>query len=601
MKLRVASALAAALAWSACTKANPRFCDEETPCTDPDRPFCDLDGSTPASEGTSNSCVPAPDDDTVGDDSDDDPVRENFSLTVTLSGNGSGTVLGPADLECDQEPCTASFAAGSEIQLSARAIGDDVFVGWGGVCDGFGTCTIAMTEDREVHATFSIARSIDTVVSIAGQRLGPPGDEGDLVALEDGGTLWGATVEESIVIGEAEIEVDSASGILARFDANGDLMWHRLVGESVRALAPTREGAIAAIFEEDDVAGVIVDIELQDGSFNWERTISASGDGFSILSLASTPTGEIVLSGAQIGTIDFGPFELFPQAQLSGYVAWLSERGQFVRARRLGSRGDRMTQPGIPVAVHVAATGDVYATGITQTSIDFLPNDDERGEKRGETGGFYYFLGKYNPQGSFEWSHLIGAPDGRDGALSLVLPRAVTADEDVLFYASGNETLSLDQSEANIISDLDRDVFLARYSAQSGAFVNAKAYRSADRESTFIGDTSGAIELDVRGQLSISGAFEGILDFGGASVSCRVDCVCGFVATLAPASLEPIWSTRIESQESACRIAAAGPLAFDSLGRVAVLLGASGRARVGGTLIDVGEDVDSTAILRLNP
>lgn len=36
------------------------YCDETTPCTDPDRPFCDLEGEFEASEGISNTCIPAP-------------------------------------------------------------------------------------------------------------------------------------------------------------------------------------------------------------------------------------------------------------------------------------------------------------------------------------------------------------------------------------------------------------------------------------------------------------------------------------------------------------------------------------------------------------
>jgi hypothetical protein len=44
----------------ACTKVDPLYCDERTPCTDADRPFCDLDGVYPASEGIARTCIPAP-------------------------------------------------------------------------------------------------------------------------------------------------------------------------------------------------------------------------------------------------------------------------------------------------------------------------------------------------------------------------------------------------------------------------------------------------------------------------------------------------------------------------------------------------------------
>ena len=36
------------------------FCDDDTPCSTVERPFCDLLGEYPASEGTPNSCIPDP-------------------------------------------------------------------------------------------------------------------------------------------------------------------------------------------------------------------------------------------------------------------------------------------------------------------------------------------------------------------------------------------------------------------------------------------------------------------------------------------------------------------------------------------------------------
>ncbi len=44
----------------ACSNKVELFCDEQTLCTDPDRPFCDLEGAFPASEGISNTCIADP-------------------------------------------------------------------------------------------------------------------------------------------------------------------------------------------------------------------------------------------------------------------------------------------------------------------------------------------------------------------------------------------------------------------------------------------------------------------------------------------------------------------------------------------------------------
>ena len=48
MVMRIFAILALALP-IACKVYDPLYCDESKPCTDPDRPFCDLNGDYPAS------------------------------------------------------------------------------------------------------------------------------------------------------------------------------------------------------------------------------------------------------------------------------------------------------------------------------------------------------------------------------------------------------------------------------------------------------------------------------------------------------------------------------------------------------------------------
>ena len=54
------AALFAAGIASGCKYPVELFCDEETRCTDPERPFCDLKGEFPASEGIGKTCIPDP-------------------------------------------------------------------------------------------------------------------------------------------------------------------------------------------------------------------------------------------------------------------------------------------------------------------------------------------------------------------------------------------------------------------------------------------------------------------------------------------------------------------------------------------------------------
>ncbi|HKE15317.1 MAG TPA: hypothetical protein VKB80_10650 [Kofleriaceae bacterium] len=59
-RLLIAACAAAALTLPACTKYDPLYCDANTRCTDPDRPFCDLAGDYPASDGVARTCIPDP-------------------------------------------------------------------------------------------------------------------------------------------------------------------------------------------------------------------------------------------------------------------------------------------------------------------------------------------------------------------------------------------------------------------------------------------------------------------------------------------------------------------------------------------------------------
>jgi hypothetical protein len=49
-----------AVALAACKVYDPLYCDVDKMCTDPARPFCDLEGEYPASDGIRHTCIPDP-------------------------------------------------------------------------------------------------------------------------------------------------------------------------------------------------------------------------------------------------------------------------------------------------------------------------------------------------------------------------------------------------------------------------------------------------------------------------------------------------------------------------------------------------------------
>ena len=80
-----------------------------------------------------------------------DPV-----LHASLAGLGTGTVTGTG-IPCPGA-CSQSYVHGTVVTLSATPTSGSTFVGWsGGGCAGTGDCTVTMSSDQTVTATFNAA------------------------------------------------------------------------------------------------------------------------------------------------------------------------------------------------------------------------------------------------------------------------------------------------------------------------------------------------------------------------------------------------------------------------------------------------------------
>ena len=93
------------------------------------------------------------------------PPPNQYTLTVSKSGTGSGTVTSsPAGIDCGSN-CTEDVKTDTKITLKAKADTNSTFTGWsGGGCSGTGTCVVVMNADIAVTAAFS-AKTPDISVS----------------------------------------------------------------------------------------------------------------------------------------------------------------------------------------------------------------------------------------------------------------------------------------------------------------------------------------------------------------------------------------------------------------------------------------------------
>src|SRR3954464_3798028 len=74
------------------------------------------------------------------------------TLKIDVIGNGSVS-SDPAGIDCGTI-CSATFADGTPVTLSAKSASGWSFTGWGGACSGTTTCVVLMKSNANVTATF---------------------------------------------------------------------------------------------------------------------------------------------------------------------------------------------------------------------------------------------------------------------------------------------------------------------------------------------------------------------------------------------------------------------------------------------------------------
>ena len=75
---------------------------------------------------------------------------QSHTLAVQVSGNGKVT-SSPAGIDCGSA-CSGTFS--QTVTLTATAGAGAAFSGWDGACSGTGACTLPMSTDATVKATF---------------------------------------------------------------------------------------------------------------------------------------------------------------------------------------------------------------------------------------------------------------------------------------------------------------------------------------------------------------------------------------------------------------------------------------------------------------
>ena len=126
---------------------------------------CDVDCTAPmCNDGIQNTAAGEQCEDgnvMNGDGCSSTCALEPFPLSVTLAGNGVGSVSSnPVGITCGNgnTDCSEIYPFNTVVSLTPSAQAQSRFVSWSGACTGNGACMVTMTQARAVTATFEKLR-----------------------------------------------------------------------------------------------------------------------------------------------------------------------------------------------------------------------------------------------------------------------------------------------------------------------------------------------------------------------------------------------------------------------------------------------------------
>jgi hypothetical protein len=121
-------------------------------------------GSASACSGSKDNCRFILIADTVANAHFTQEAAQQFTISVTVAGNGAGVVTStPTGIQCGSEhnQCSAKFAPGTKVSLDVTTV-ESEFQGWSSttgsasICEGtIKACNLAVSEDSAITATFT--------------------------------------------------------------------------------------------------------------------------------------------------------------------------------------------------------------------------------------------------------------------------------------------------------------------------------------------------------------------------------------------------------------------------------------------------------------
>jgi hypothetical protein len=308
-----------------------------------------------------------------------------------------------------------------------------------------------------------------------------------------------------------------------------------------------------------------------DGHYLWAKRIGtvASEYGYGV---AVDGSGNVFATGVFYGTANFGTASL---TSVNGTAdAWLvkySATGTPLWAKQIGGTG---TDFGYGVAVD--GSGNAILVGRMSGTVNL------GGGSLTSAGGYDVFLAKYAAaDGQYLWGKRFGGTGDDYGD-------AVAVDANADVYVTGNFPGTVNFGGGAVTSFGSTDGFVAKYAGTDGHYVWAKPFGGTG------GDAGSGVGVDGQGNVTVTGYFSGVVNFGTGAVT-SAGATDGFAVKYTSAGT-PLWTKRFggTATDFGTRVAA------DTGGNVNVIGSYSGTADFGGGPI-ISAGAFDMFLLRLRP
>ncbi len=344
----------------------------------------------------------------VGVQDGPDGGSEMVTVSVALSGAGMGTVTSsPAGIDCPGT-CSATFVAGTELELTAVAQSGSFFEGWTAGCTGRASCALTLDAGLDVDATF--------LLSGATRSLRGFDDFRATLRLADG-TFAGLgpcnNFTECIQrIGDASPEPVWTTSIVGTTEVFAVTGYQQLSsGDIVVSGTTSIDLTIGGIALDPDSTRFVARLDLGTGTVKWARGFGGVTFGAAAGQLVAVgPDDKIYMAANFIHSIviDGTVIQAPGTNNRNIYLVSLDSEGTILWSRGGGGPGVEF-----PQVLAVGADGHPLLLGGTETAIDFGTGATS------SIGGFDCFFAKFaSSTGTTLFAEMVGST-GSDSCLLL--------------------------------------------------------------------------------------------------------------------------------------------------------------------------------------